>query len=338
MNRQQITTLLSKGLFMGKPEKALLIETHISWVLLAGDYAYKIKKPLKLSFLDFTTLSSRKKYCKEEVRLNQRLSKSIYLDVQPLTQQGSTFQIGGAGKPIDYVVRMKRMDQSKLMNLQLKKNKVSASFIKDLAGLVSSFHKKQEPILKKYDPYFLSREFADISGVAAKAKKIMGEKWLGDIKQCIAQSNRFVEAHEVLIRYRADSGNIRDVHGDLHTQNIFAYDKPVVFDCVEFKKEFRQIDILNEVAFLCMDLEAMKREDLSELFFNRYVQKMKLSKKDPELKDLFLYFKAYRACIRAKISTIELLQHPEEKAVKRKVKTYTELMKRYLSDILPASQ
>lgn len=333
MNRQQITSLLSNGFFMGKPEKATLIETHISWVLLAGDYAYKIKKPLKLSFLDFTTLASRKKYCQEELRLNQRLSKSVYLDVQALTQEGSIFHIGASGKAIDYVVRMKRMDQSKLMSLQLKKNKVSVSFIKDLAGIVSSFHKKQEPVVKKYDPYFLSREFADILGVATKAKKIMGEKWLGDVKRCIVQSNCFVEAHEVFIRYRADSGNIRDVHGDLHTQNIFAYDKPVVFDCVEFKKEFRQIDILNEVAFLCMDLEAMKREDLSEVFFTVYAQKMKLSKKDPELKDLFLYFKAYRACIRAKISTIELLQHPKDKMVKRKVKTYTELMKHYLSEL-----
>jgi len=331
MNRQQVESLLRKGIFMGKPEKAILIETHISWVLLAGDYAYKIKKPMKLSFLDFSALSDRKKYCKEEVRLNQRLSKDIYLDVLPITKEGNTLHIGGSGKALDYAVRMKRMDQSKLMSLQLKKNKVGSSFIIDLASIVSRFHQQQEPILKKYDPYFLSREFADISGIASKARLIMGEKWYTDIKQCIQLSNRFVKAHEVFIKYRADSGNIRDVHGDLHTQNIFAYDKPVIFDCVEFKKEFRQIDLLNEVAFLCMDLEAMKRVDLSEVFLKSYFQKMKLSKKDPELMDLFTYFKAYRACIRAKVSTIELIQHPEDAKIKKKVKLYTELIKKYLS-------
>lgn len=333
MNNTQIKALVEKGLFMGKPERAVLLETHISWVVLAGDYAYKIKKPLQLSFLDFRKLSDRKKYCEEELRLNQRFSKQLYRDVLPIVKNENTFQIGGKGTAVDYAVRMKRLDEKKLMSLQLKKNKVSPAFISTLAGMVSRFHQAQEPILKKYDPYFLSREFADISGMSGKAKKILGAKWYKEIQECIKRSNAFVAAHEVFIRFRADSGNIRDVHGDLHTQNIFVYEKPVLFDCVEFKKEFRQIDLLNEVAFLCMDLEAMKRSDLSELFFATYLKKMKLSRKDPELMDLFTYFKAYRACIRAKVAAIELVQHPEDKKIAEKVKLYTKLMRQYLEDV-----
>jgi len=335
MKESDVRILAAEGTFEGKPLHGTVEETHISWVILTRKDAFKIKKPVKLSFLDFSTLELRKQKCEREIELNSRFSK-IYLSVLPIRSVNGNWQIGGDdGELIDYAVHMKRMSSSKKMDNLLKAGKVNQEALKALAHEVARFHQKAEIITRPFDLDVARNTFNDIQLVLDFVKKELGNQYSEIIEQSVTWSDQFLKSHGGRMQERINRGFIRDVHGDLHSRNIFLYRKPVLFDCIEFNDVMRQIDVLYEIAFLCMDLEAYDQKNLSHYFLAEYKKKF-ICFECKEDESLFIYYKCLRANVRAKVNvmsasqadtTEELRYHCEE------AKKYLLLMSDYMTEI-----
>ena len=332
MTKAQIDILVRQGAFPGQTARPDLVETHISWVILCEQLVFKIKKPVHYSFLDFSTLQKRKYYCERELELNKRLTENIYLDVQPVREIATGFCIGdGNGEIADYAVRMRRVDGSRQMNLLLVDNKVTLADLQNLAKKIADFHKRAD-IIYRQDLPAIRDEFNDL----AKEKDFLGKGLNTNrhkiICDAMAISDAFIQKHRALLASRRQAGFFRDVHGDLHSRNIFLLPDPQPFDCIEFNDDYRQIDVLNEIAFLCMDLEAFNRPDLADLFI-RYYNLLFNAMKTPEDKQLFIYYKAYRANIRAKVNSLRA-RSADTKAEKERclaeTDKYLALMDRYM--------
>ena len=332
MTKEQINKLILEGEFPENTGRPDLIETHISWVLVCDRYVYKIKKPMQYSFLDFSTIHQRKYFCEREVELNRRLTDNIYLDVLPVREISGRFLMDGeAGDVIDYAVRMRKMDRNKQMNVLLVNNKVTSTDIRNLAERIAAFHKNTDIV---YQKNFLDvqEKFNDLGAEKDFLHEYLNKNNYTIICQAIDMSNVFMERNKKLLADRLKAGFFRDCHGDLHTRNIFLLPSPQPFDCLEFNDDYRQIDVLNEVAFLCMDLDAFGRQDLSDIFINRY-NNLFPSMKTDEDRRLFVYYKGYRSNIRAKVNCLrarEAGNDADRKLPLAEADKYLTLMDRYM--------
>ena len=333
MNDENIRLLAQQKHFPVQTNKADIVETHISWVILCDEFVYKIKKPVKYSFLDYSTLEKRKFFCEKEVELNRRLTPDIYVGVAPIKKKASQFFIDSFdGEIVDYAVTMRRLPEERRMDKLLVQNKVYESDIKNLAAKISAFHKTASVIHAKNN-YLLKGLFDDI----LTQKTYLGKYYncTALIDDAISVSDEFFAINVRLLENRVAQNFIRDCHGDLHSRNIFLLPEPVPFDCLEFNDELRQIDVLNEIAFLCMDLDAFESHYLSELFFNEYNRLFPIVNTEEE-RNLFTFYKAYRANIRAKVNSLRAQDASNEKE-KRKaldnVHKYLLLMNNYLTAI-----
>lgn len=333
MTKEQIDKLILQGQFpelTGKPE---LVETHISWVALCDHNAYKIKKPVYYSFLDFSTLEKRKYYCEREIALNKRLTDNIYLEVQPVRELHGQYSIGNKeGEIIDFAVEMRKIDRTLQMDVLLSKNKVTPGDIRRLAEKIAAFHKKTTIIYEK-DLLDVQKKFNDLEAENVFLSKHLDQHICAIIDRAINSSDAFMKRNTSLLLNRLNAGCFRDCHGDLHTRNIFLLPDPQPFDCIEFNDDFRQIDVLNEIAFLCMDLDASGRQDLSDLFAKCYDDLF------PSLKTkadylLFIYYKSYRANVRAKVNCLRARSAGNETTKNEclaQTEKYLRLMDRYIT-------
>lgn len=332
MTSKEIDTLISQGEFPETTRQRKRVETHISWAILCDQFAYKIKKPIKYTFLDFSTLKLRKHFCERELQLNQRFSKDIYLDVVPIKELQGHYVIGGKeGIRIDYALKMRKLSAEKQMDVLLSKNKVSESDIKNLAERIVDFHKGATVIYEK-NVIDIREEFNDLGLEKQFLRENLDSKYANGIDQALTSSNIFLRKNEELLNDRLRSGFFRDCHGDLHTRNIFLLPEPQPFDCIEFNDDYRQIDVLNEVAFLCMDLDASGRTDLSDVFIEQYNRLFPAMRTEAERK-LFIYYKSYRANVRAKVNSLRARSASSEGDRKKafsEVKNYLALMESYM--------
>lgn len=304
MTKEQIDKLLSDGEFPENHNRPELIETHISWVFVCDRFVYKVKKPVQYSFLDFSTLEKRKYYCNREVELNKRLTDDLYIDVQPIKEKSNNFFIGEhEGKIIDYAVRMRKLDQSLQMDSLLRNNKVTETDIFNLAEKIAAFHKNTNIIYQK-DFLDVQKMFNDLDAEKNYLSDHLNIDSVRMITHAIDTSNKFIQANKNLLANRLTTGFFRDCHGDLHSGNIFLLPSPQPFDCIEFNDGYRQIDVLNEVAFLCMDLEAFGRQDLSDMFLKHYNKLLPCMITKEDFK-LFIFYKSYRSNIRAKVNSLK---------------------------------
>ena len=297
-----------------------LIETHISWVLL-GEYVYKIKKPVKFSFLDFSTLEKRKHFCEEEVRLNRRLSPDVYLGVVPIAKNAKNggITLEGKGKAIGYAVKMKRLENK--MDDLLRQGKVTASQVTEIAAIVAGFHQKIESV-QGGSPELVRKQIADLRNHKETIGKACG---LGEkVDAVVSPCERFIEKNRGLMEKRIAEGKVKDCHGDLHSANIFIGRKIRIIDGIEFSTDFRYVDVASEIAFMAMDLDAFRKEELSKLFVDEYIRRTG----DDELRSLLPLYKCYRANVRAKIAAIDYSQHPGEEP-KERMRRYLALAERY---------
>ena len=299
MTREQIDNILLPG----DSHKTELIETHISWVILGDRYVFKIKKPIKYSFLDFSTIEKRKYYCEREVQLNKRLTNEMYLDVQPVKEIAGRFFVGhDQAQIIDYAVRMRKFDRTMQMDILLMDKKVTPADIQKLAKKIAGFHKTARVILNK-DFDYVRKEFNDLQNEKEYMTRYLSHSAVAIIDQAVVASDRFIAEEKGLMKNRLRNGFYRDCHGDLHSRNIFLLPNPQPFDCIEFNDAFREIDVLNEVAFLCMDLDAFGERGFSELFLHCYHTLFPAVETAEDYR-LFVYYKMYRANIRAKVNSL----------------------------------
>ncbi len=277
-----------------------VLETHISWVILTGDYAYKIKKPMDFGFLDFSTLARRKYFCEEELRLNQRLAEKLYLDVLPITGTDSEPQIGGTGEAIEYAIRMRQFEQSQLLDARQERGQLEPELLTALARQTAEFHHRipqvpaDKPLGTPEAVYGAMQENFD------QIRPLLDDAaLLEQVDRLEAWTRSTFELNRPLIQQRRDQGYVRECHGDLHLANITVYEGEVtVFDCIEFSEPFRWIDVINDLAFLLMDLESRREQPLASLVLNTYLE----FRGDFQGLALLPLYKAYRAMVRAKIA------------------------------------
>lgn len=314
------------------------IETHISWLILAEDYVYKMKKDVKFSFLDFSHLDNRKFYCEQELKLNRRLAPEMYLDVLPVTETQDNELMIGDGQPghvIDYAVKMKRLNNENKMHILLEKGGVKSSHVVKLAEKIARFHQHTQVIDAAYDEGFLKQRFNDIFSVKDFFENHQFREELDLVNEVIAFSDRFINEYSEAFKRRYTNQMVRDCHGDLHSDNIFIYDDPVVFDCIEFNKAFRQIDVLNEVAFFCMDMEYLHHDDYSDIFMEKYLELFPCMESEAD-EAIFVYYKLFRANVKAKVNAIRASQEEDNQAYEDNIvamKNYMKLMKRYMAEL-----
>jgi hypothetical protein len=291
------------------------LETHISHVFLAGPYAYKIKKAVDLGFLNFKTLSARRFYCHEELRLNRRFAPSLYLDVIAITGTPNHPVLGGDGTPIEYAVKMRRFSQDDLLSKVLTRGALSPGLIDQLAERIAEIH-AAAPVATSRDNYgtpevILQPALENFSQIHSSDPDTGNNADLDFLEQWTRAQSRALTA---LFTARKNDGFVRECHGDLHLGNVAWVDGAVtVFDCLEFNPGLRWIDIMNEVAFLFMDLHDRKKPELARRLLNRYLE----ITGDYESLRLLRFYTVYRALVRAKVHLLRANQadiNADEKA------------------------
>jgi len=301
-------------------QHADLIQTHISWVLLCNDVVYKIKKPVRFSFLDFSTLELRHKYCRRELELNRRLTEGIYLDVVPIRKSGDLVVIDGDnGEVIDYAVKMKRLPQERQMDIMLGLELVTEEQLTQVARMLAAFHARAKISETPPDPDAMLADFEDLENYNDFIRARFGEDGVWHIRQAARYCHSFLHKHSARIAERYRLGFVVDGHGDLHSKNIFLLDQPVIFDCIEFNDHLRQVDVLDELAFFCLDLEYFGQHALAVKFVEEYTSHNPcILTSEDEL--LFYYYQLYRAGVKLKINLIKAGSSTEEADQRERLK------------------
>jgi hypothetical protein len=293
------------------PRKPKIEETHISWVLLTGHDAYKIKKAVDLGFLDFSTLELRRLYCNEELRLNRRLAPELYLDVVAI---GGTPEqpVLDKGPAIDYAVHMRRFAQTNLMDRMLTHGRITPDHIDKLAAVIADFHNAL-PSAAADSPFCAtsSIQIAAMQNFEQLPQLLSAPKDLAMLEAVHQTSELEFSACEPLFRLRAAAGYVRECHGDLHLGNIVVLDDmPIPFDCIEFSAALRWIDVISEISFTVMDLLQRGRPQLGWRLLNAYLE----NTGDYSGVGVLRFYLAYRAMVRAKIAAIRARQRGAAKA------------------------
>jgi len=300
-----------------RPEQVELIQTHISYIFIAGDYVYKVKKPVDFGFLDFTTLDKRKFFCHEELKLNKRLAPDVYLDVVEIAEDaGGNIVLGMNGRIVEYAVKMHKIPQEGMLKTLILQGKVYRSIMDAVAGKLVNFHRHAatggiidevggvETIRRNHDENFAQTEsFINIT---------IPERQYHFVKSYIYS---FMDTYHTLLVRRVADHRIRDCHGDLHLEHIclidsgvlgataekshrdYDPDKIVIFDCIEFNERFRYEDVAAEVSFLAMDLDYNGYPEYAETFVDAYIR----HSGDREIGRLLNFYKCYYAYVRGKV-------------------------------------
>lgn len=290
----------------GAAELATVVETHISYVLLAGAYAYKIRKAVDLQFLDFTTLAARRYDCQEELRLNQPLAPSIYVDVVTITGTVDDPVIGGDGPVLEYAVRMRQFPHDALLSDMLARGALTPAHIDQLATTVTTFHLRTARTgvaLPWGTPDgILQPALQNFTQLLAVVRDAEGRSALEALRAWTEREH--AACVEAFLKRRQD-GFVRECHGDLHLGNIACVDGEVtLFDRLEFNESMRWIDVMNDVAFVVMDLQERMRADLAARFLNAYLE----TTGDYEGLQVLRFYLVYRAMVRAKVARLRVGQ------------------------------
>jgi len=281
-----------------------LVQTHISWVFIGDEFVYKLKKPVNFGFLDFTTLEKRKFYVEEELRLNSRFSPEIYVESLPVSLVDGVYKLGAASNVVDYILKMRRIDDAKLLKNLLKDGRISAAQLEQvgrhLAGAYGAIASTEH-----------AREFGALETIGFNVRENFEQtrKYVGGpidaltFSKIESYSLKFMEDNQELFCKRIADGHIKECHGDLHLEHICLDGERVfVFDCIEFNERFRYGDVAADVAFLAMDLDFNGQPALAQAFVQAYVA----ASGDSDLPKLLNFYKAYRAYVRAKVTSFML--------------------------------
>ena len=299
-----------------------LIETHISWVLLTGQFAYKIKKPVNFGFLDFSTLEKRRFFCHEEIRLNRRLAADLYLDVVPITGSLDSPKMGGAGEAIEYAVKMIQFPAGFTLSERAERGQLGADEIDQITSIVADFHDAIEKA-DEDSPYgesecikhWFVENFDHIRPLLADDKQKQ------QLQMLQAWGNDEWNNKVGLMQRRRQQGYVRECHGDLHLSNMTLINgKVTLFDCIEFNPKLRWIDVVSEVAFLVIDLLHFGYESYAFRLLNHYLQRSG----DYDGLALLRYYLVYRALVCAKVSLLRHAQQQNDADFHRACLNYTE--------------
>ena len=312
-----------------------VVQTHISIVFVADEFVYKVKKPVNFGFLDFSTLEKRKHFCHEEVRLNRRLSRDIYIDVLPITFDGSQYSLKkGDQDAVEYAVKMKRIPDSQLMITAFQEKRLTGDHLKNIAEILAAFHLKAatSPEIEEFgkpsrfkvntDENFEQTEKYIGTSIPKKEFEFL-KNWTKD----------FYAKNSGLFFQRIRSGRIRDCHGDLHMEHVCLTKPFSIIDCIEFNDRFRFADTIADTAFLLMDLEYHDGRNHADELWGFY---KKLAKEEG-VEDLLTFYKVYRAFVRGKVNSFQIddenIGRDEKEVAIQRAKKYFELAYSYVDTV-----
>jgi aminoglycoside phosphotransferase family enzyme/predicted kinase len=307
-----------------------LRETHISLVFLTDRYAYKIKKPVNLGFLDFSTLDQRHFFCEQELILNRRLSSGVYLEVVALRQDERGYTFDGRGRIVEYALKMRRLPEDRSMETLLRRDQVTADMIEALAQRLAAFH-ASHPLAVSSESYgTLEQVKADWEENFVQTADAIGYTLPRQTYMMIQQAvTAFTGRHADWFARRVQEGRIRDCHGDLRAEHVyFEAEQLQIIDCIEFNQRFRFIDVTSEVAFLAVDLERLGAAAVAHHFVRAYARYAE----DATLYRLLDFYRCYRAYVRGKVTSIRLQASPPPELrtpLQRRAEAYFALAARY---------
>ncbi len=332
-----IHALAVPGRFPHPVNDIQVIETHVSWIVLTGPYAYKIKKAVNLGFLDYSALERRHLFCREELRLNGRTAPDIYLEAVPISGTATDPLVGDDSAPIEYAVKMRQFDQSALLGALLARGAVDEGVFDGLAREIALFHGSIDRVPLEAVYGTPASVLHPVSENFVQIRQFLGESApLARLEALERWSAAHFEFLTPVFEWRKREGFIRECHGDLHLNNIAMVEgHPTPFDGIEFNPNLRYIDTASEIAFLTMDLDDRGHHALGQRFLNRYLEYTG----DFEGLRLLRFYQAYRAMVRAKVAAIRLsqpLRGAERAEAERDVAGYLSLAERYTAETAPA--
>jgi aminoglycoside phosphotransferase family enzyme/predicted kinase len=334
-----IAAMTDPAFYAERPAAVELRQTHISYVLLAGDLVYKVKKPARFPFLDASCLAQRRKLCEEEVRLNRRLSPDVYLGVVPIVRRGAGFAMGGpeamAGA-CEFAVKMRRLDEGRMLDRLVREGTAQAAMMRAVAARVFSFHATVADAQGwrwGSAAAVWRRVIGDLADYARFIGYTVTEGAFGDIE---SYCRAFIASHWETINERARAGKVRECHGDLRAEQICMEREISIFDCLEFSERLRYCDVASEVAFLAMDLDRLEAPHLAQDFVASYVELAG----DHGLAAMLPFYKCYRASIRGMVESWRSLTaevSPADREASRALaRRYFALAHRYTALAAPA--
>ena len=278
-------------------------ETHMSEVFLAGDKAYKLKKPVKFPYLDFSTLPRREAACRAELTLNRRLAPDVYANITPIVHSQSGLSIGGEGEVVDWLVVMKRLDDHQMLNRLIEERRLHRWHLDRLAALLVQFYRRARPIFisPAIHKFQLCRSLAYNRHVLSDRRFNLP---VGTIRYIDTMQRRFLAERADLLADRVITRHIVDGHGDLRPEHIWIGDPVRIIDCLEFNDQLRMVDPFDEIAFLCLECERLGARWAGQYLRRRLVHALHNGHSD----ELFLFYRCYRAMLRARLAVAHLLE------------------------------
>lgn len=303
-----VDVLSSPRTYQERTGEVIQLETHISWVFLTSRFAYKLKKPVRFDFLDFSTPAKRQWACQREVELNRRLAQDVYFGVVPITKETKgQLKLGGAGEPVDWVVKMRRLPADRALDQLICDGSVSTSDATDLATRLAQFYQHLPPLSINAEVH-RQRIEDHIHGNEAELAKPEYEFNRTTLKRIHTAQMRLLRLAPETLDARVCDGRIVDGHGDLRPEHIYFVPHPTIIDCIEFNDEFRQIDVLDELAFLAAECEHLGAVEVGDRIIDEY----RATSRDFFPKSLLEFYKCYRACVRAKVLMLRGTQVGEQ--------------------------
>jgi aminoglycoside phosphotransferase family enzyme len=271
--------LTAKVAFLSRPENypeqpsaISAIETHMSWVFLGDHWVYKLKKPVRYDFLDFSSVTRRRMNCQDEVRLNARLAPGIYLDVVALVEDTTgALSLGGHGRVVDWLVKMRRLPQDCLLEYQMRHGTLNGDALRRTAQVLADFYRRAAPVAMTAADYVNRLRSRLLRNIAA-ISQAPGALPAATIDRILTRLDAYVQQHRELLGARAAQRRIIEAHGDLRPEHICLADNPVIIDCLEFNRDFRLLDPLDELAFLAMECGRLGYPRVGEVFTSTYME------------------------------------------------------------------
>ena len=301
-----ITSMLKPEVYDHPVTNIQLIETHISWVILTGDFAYKIKKPVDFGFLDFSSIEKRHHFCEQELDLNRRLAPAIYLSVVAITGTADKPCLSGSGPVFEYAVKMTQFPQSAQLDNKLAAGELKLEHMDAIAHMVADYHQSTNVADETMDYGNKETLYQPVEENFKQINEHLDTEQYTDKLTALSQwsKSELVKQQAVFTQRKAD-GFIRQCHGDMHLRNLLWLDnKPMAFDCIEFNPKLSWIDVISEIAFLIMDLQHRQQHQLASRFLNTYLEVTG----DFAGLSLLPYYLCYRALVRAKVNVLRLVQ------------------------------
>ncbi len=332
----RVPDLAAKVAHLSRPENhpeptsaVRTIETHMSWVFVADEFVYKMKKPVRLPFLDFSTLALRRHCCEESVRLNRRLALDVYLGVVALRQaRDGRLRIGGRGRVVEWLERMRRLPEARMLDAVIARGAATAADVRRCTRVLARFYRHLPP-----ESLPVERFRGRLLATLADNERVAGDPAIGAggprLKRIAAAQRRFLGRETPLLQARLAAGRVIEAHGDLRPEHVCLLDEPVFIDCLEFDRDLRVMDVADELSYLAMECEIAGADFVGPVAFATW----EAEGNDPVPPRLIAFYKSFRALVRARLAVghlpdCPLQTHPHWLA---QAAGYLELADRYAS-------